>query len=184
LVRDAEESGKLGLIIDMRPNPGGLLDETVETADLFLDGGIVLTEVHRSGQRDDHNATPGGAALDIPIVILMDEHSASGAEVLGAALRDNGRATIIGEKSFGKGTVNIERNLDDGGALFVTIRQWLTPQGQLIDRVGVTPDIEVTPGPLDAGYDPAADAQLLRAIDQLHGVQASGGAAPEPATPQ
>jgi len=183
VAREAEQSGKRGLIIDLRPNPGGLLQETVETADLFLDAGVVLTEVDRFGQQNVHSATPGGAALHIPIILLVDGSSASGAEVLAAALRDNGRATIIGEKSFGKGTVNIERDLNDGGALFVTIREWLTPKGQLIDHVGITPVVEVRPGPLDAGYDPAADAQLLRAIDQLHGLQATQGAVPAPATP-
>lgn len=183
VVREAEQSGKRGLIIDLRLNPGGLLKETVETADLFLEGGVVLTEVDRFGQQTVHSATPGGAALHIPIVLLLDGSSASGAEVLAASLRDNGRATIIGENSFGKGKVNIERDLNDGGALFVTIREWLTPKGQLIDRVGITPDIEVKPGPLDAGYDPTTDAQLFRAIDQLHGLQATQGAVPAPATP-
>ena len=176
---DAEDSGMRGLIIDMRINPGGLLQETVDTADLFLDGGVILTEVDRDGNQNVYRARPGGVALDIPIVLLVDEFSASGAEVLAAALKDNGRATIIGETTFGKGTVNIAEPLKDGGALYVTIRRWLTPNGVQIDDVGITPDIEVTPGPLDPGYDENNDAQLQRAIQQL--LTASAGAPRSPA---
>jgi carboxyl-terminal processing protease len=167
LAADAEDSGMRGLIIDMRVNPGGLLQETVDTADLFLDSGVILTEVDRDGNQNVYRARAGGAALDIPIVLLVDEFSASGAEVLAAALKDNGRATIVGETTFGKGTVNIAQPLQDGGALYVTVRRWLTPNGVQIDGVGITPDLEVTPGPLDPGYDEDNDAQLQRAIQQL-----------------
>jgi carboxyl-terminal processing protease len=170
--RDAEESGKRGLILDLRANPGGLLKETVDTADLFLDEGTILIEVDRDDQETFYQARPGGAALDIPIVILQDQFSASGAEVLAAALQDNARAIIIGTTSFGKGTVNSSRELSDGGALFITIRHWLTPKGVQIDGVGIAPDIAVTPGPLDPEYDPANDLQVLRAIDHLHGLAA------------
>ena len=179
----AEDSGMKGLIIDMRVNPGGLLQETVDTADLFLDGGVILTEVDRDGNQNVYRARPGGAALDIPIVLLVDEFSASGAEVLAAALQDNGRAVVIGEKSFGKGTVNISQGLRDGGALFVTIRRWLTPDGVQIDGVGIRPDIEVTPGPLDPDYDPLQDLQLQRAIDHLRGLETSEEPVPSSATP-
>ncbi|MEX2158242.1 MAG: S41 family peptidase [Dehalococcoidia bacterium] len=172
------QSTKQGLIIDLRGNPGGLLRETVETADLFLDGGLVLTEVDRDDNRMTHNARAGGPALTIPIVILMDQFSASGSEVLAAALRDNGRATIIGKQSFGKGTVNVSQQLDDGGALFVTIRKWLTPKDVQIDGVGITPDIEVTPGPFDPQYDPLQDGQIFRAIEHLRDVSASAQPAP------
>jgi len=170
--RAAEESAKRGLILDLRANPGGLLKETVDTADLFLDEGTILIEVDREDQETFYQARPGGAALTVPIVILQDQFSASGSEVLAAALKDNGRAIIIGSTSFGKGTVNSSRELSDGGALFVTIRHWLTPKGVQIDGVGITPDIEVMPGPLDPEYDPANDLQILRAIDHLHGLAA------------
>ena len=172
VVREAEESGKSGLIIDLRATPGGLLQETVDTADLFLDDGIILIEVNREDEESLHRARPGGAALTIPIVVLQDEYSASGAEVLAAALRDNDRGIIMGTTSFGKGTVNIARQLDDGGALFVTIRRWLTPAGVQIDQVGIRPDVEVEPSPFDPQYNPLADAQIFRAIDHLHGVEA------------
>jgi len=174
VVRAAEQSGKRGLIIDLRANPGGLLQETVDTADIFLDQGTILIEVDREGVERQFRARRGGAALSIPIVILQDEFSASGSEVLAAALHDNDRATIIGEKSFGKGSVNIARELSDGGALFVTIAAWHTPEGVLIDGVGVQPDIELdTPSPFEPQYRPEQDALIHRAIQHLHTLQAS-----------
>jgi carboxyl-terminal processing protease len=178
-VAEAEDGGKAGLILDLRVNPGGLLQETVDTADIFLNDGVILIEVDRNDEESFYRARPGGAALNIPIVVLLDEYSASGAEVLAAALKDNDRATIIGETSFGKGTVNISQPLSDGGALFLTIRKWLTPAGVQIDGVGIAPDIPVTPGPLDPDYDPLADAQLYRAIDHLRAL-ASGQPASTP----
>ena len=182
VVTNAQQT-KQGLIIDLRGNPGGLLRETVETADLFLDGGVVLTEVDRDDNQTVHQARAGGPALTIPIVILTDQFSASGSEVLAAALRDNGRATIIGKQSFGKGTVNVSQQLDDGGALFVTIRKWLTPKDVQIDGVGITPDIEVTPGPFDPQYDPLQDGQIFRAIDFLRGVPVTPSPPQPAATP-
>jgi carboxyl-terminal processing protease len=183
ILGEVEASGKQGLIIDLRVNPGGLLQETVDTADLFLDEGVILIEVDRDDNETFYRARPGGAALDVAIVILQDEFSASGAEVLAAALQDNGRAVVIGEKSFGKGTVNISQGLRDGGALFVTIRRWLTPDGVQIDGVGIRPDIEVTPGPLDPDYDPLQDLQLQRAIDHLRGLETSEEPVPSSTTP-
>ncbi len=183
VVREAEASGKVGLIIDVRGNPGGLLNETVATADLFLAEGTILIELDQDGNERFFNATQRGAALNIPIVILQDESSASGAEVLAAALRDNDRAIIMGETSFGKGTVNSPRELRDGGALFVTIGRWLTPNGIQIEGVGISPDVEVTPGPFDPLYDPLADVQIHRAIEHLLSLRVSEEPALFPATP-
>ena len=183
-VREAEESGKSGLIIDLRGNPGGLLQETVDTADLFLDEGTILIEVARDGTERRFSARSGGAALNIPIVVLQDAFSASGSEVLAAALQDNGRATIVGVNSFGKGTVNIARELRDGGALFVSIARWLTPEGVLIEGVGITPDVEViSPSPFEPQYTPEEDAQIHRAIEHLRSLQASEESVPSSAGP-
>jgi carboxyl-terminal processing protease len=184
IAEEAVAAGRDGLIIDLRGNPGGLLQETVDTADLFLDGGrTILIEVSSDGVEREFRSRDGGAALDIPIVVLQDQFSASGSEVLAAALRDNDRATIIGRTSFGKGTVNISKPLEDGGALFVTIARWLTPNGVLIDGVGVEPDIEVGPGPFDPQYDPREDAQIARAIEHLRTLQASEQSSPASVAP-
>lgn len=182
VARKAEADGKAGIIIDLRGNPGGLLRETVDTADLFLDSGTILIEQDADGSEQEFHANPGGAALKIPIVILMDEFSASGSEVLAAALRDNGRATIVGENSFGKGTVNTSHELKDGGALFVSIAHWLTPKGVLIEGVGIEPDVAVdTPSPFEPTYSADKDEDIQAAITYLRGLQASTNAAPSPA---
>jgi len=183
VVQAAEDAGSTGLIIDLRSNPGGLFNETLDTADMFLDDGVILIEMDENDDERVYRATPGGAGVDLPIVLLMDRFSASGSEVLAAALKDNGRAIIIGETSFGKGTVNRARELEDGGALFVTIRHWLTPDGVQIDGVGIAPDVEVSPGPFDPDYDPLQDTQIYSAIEHLRGLGASSRPAPSSATP-
>lgn len=175
-IRDLREAGARGIILDLRNNPGGLLETTVNIADMFLDSGAILYEEHKDGTEQVYQAREGGPATDLPVVILINQFSASGSEVLAAALRDNGRATIVGEKSFGKGTVNVPRELSDGGALFVTIARWLTPRRVQIDGVGITPDVQVTPS--DEDIDLRRDAQLLRAIDLLEGMVRAGVVTP------
>jgi carboxyl-terminal processing protease len=174
VLRDISQDGYRGLILDLRGNPGGLLDTVVGVADMFLDKGTILVEVSRNGDERSFNARSGGEAVDIPLVVLVDQFSASGAEVLSAAIHDNGRGVLMGEKTFGKGTVNIARPLSDGGALFVTIARWLTPERVQIDEVGIHPDIEVALS--DEDINLRRDTQLLRAIDYLH----SEAATPEP----
>jgi carboxyl-terminal processing protease len=161
------DEGYGGLILDLRRNPGGGLDATVRIADMFLDGGIVLTQVDRDGNETVYEAHSGGEALDIPVVILVGPGSASGSEVLSGALRDNDRATLVGETTFGKGSVNHIRELSNGGALYVTIARWKTPDGELIEGVGLTPDVPVTFSQED--LDAGRDVQLFAAIDVLRG---------------
>lgn len=174
---DVERRGFRGLIIDLRANPGGLLGATVQVTDEFLDSGTILTEVDAEGRRQTWNATPGGLATSIPVVILVDNSSASGAEVMAAALQDHGRAKIVGTRSFGKGTVNqaIELSrcgLPDGcGALYVTVGRWLRPNGKDIEGLGVVPDLEVPMTRDD--YVDQGDVQLFAAIDLLRS-QAAG----------
>ncbi len=168
------DSGAKGVVLDLRNNPGGLLDVVVNVADMFLDEGTILYEVQKDGQEVAYSAREGGVATTIPVVVLMNKYSASGSEVLSAALRDNGRATIVGEKSFGKGTVNVARELSDGGALFVTIARWLTPSRVQIDSVGIEPDILVTPS--DEDIDLRRDTQLYRAVEVLEGMVNSASA--------
>ncbi len=166
-LREVIAAGAKGLILDVRGNPGGSLNATVSSIDLFLDDGTMLIQRDASGRETNYVARAGQVAADLPVVILQDRFSASASEVLAAALQENGRATVVGETSFGKGTVNSPRQLRDGGALFVTIAQWLTPSGTLIDKVGVRPDVEVLL--TDEDIDLRRDAQLHRAIDILQG---------------
>lgn len=165
-LEEVADGGYDGLILDLRGNPGGLLDATVKVADMFLDSGTILVEVDRDESETVYRAETGGEATEIPVVVVVNGFSASGSEVLSAALHDNDRATIIGEQTFGKGTVNrAEKLSDDRGALFVTVARWLTPKRTGIDEVGITPDVEValTNEDIAAQRDP----QLLSAIDYL-----------------
>jgi len=174
VLRDVSDGGYKGLILDLRGNPGGLLDTVVGVSDMFLDHGIILVEVSRSGDERVFNASRGGEAVDIPLAVLVDQFSASGSEVLSAAIEENGRGILLGQKTFGKGTVNTARPLSDGGALFVSIARWLTPDRTQIDGVGIQPNIEVALSDEDIAQK--RDTQLLRAIDYLR----APAAAPEP----
>jgi carboxyl-terminal processing protease len=163
---DAIQSGAWGIILDLRGNPGGYLDVTVDVASEFLDGGIVLYEADEAGNIfKEWTASSGGLAIDLPIVVLVDDGSASGSEVLAGALQDRGRATLIGTETFGKGSVNVVRKLSDGSALVVTTARWLTPDHHMIEWVGLTPDMEVniTIDDIASGRDP----QLESAIQHL-----------------
>jgi carboxyl-terminal processing protease len=134
---------------------------------MFLNDGIILTQVDRDGKETVYEAHEGTEAGDLPIVVLVGPGSASGSEVLAAALHDHGRATLIGEKTFGKGSVNHIRNLSNGGALYVTIARWRTPNGDLIEGVGLEPDYPVALTPEDVEAN--RDTQLFAAIDFLQG---------------
>ncbi len=142
-LREIKAQGYKAIILDLRHNPGGSLDATIQVADMFLSRGIILKEVKRGGEMEVVEARPGGEGADIPVAVLVGPGSASGAELLASALQDNGRALLIGEKTFGKGTVNQLHELSDGGALYITVGRWLTPKGLPIEGVGVEPDIVV-----------------------------------------
>lgn len=166
LIEAAKTQGKLGLIIDVRSNPGGLLNETVQIADMFLDSGVIYSQVDRAGNKRTAEASPG-SLTNLPVVILQDEFSASGSELFAAALQENGRARVVGMRSFGKGTVNHAVELSNGGAVYVSIARWLTPAGHQIEGRGVTPDVEIalTLDDIEAGRDVA----MFRAINLLRG---------------
>jgi carboxyl-terminal processing protease len=160
--------GVKGLIIDVRNNPGGLLTQTTQIADQFLDNGHIVIQRDSTGKETAYAARNGQIVPpNLPIVILQNKYSASASEVLAAALQDNGRAVVVGEKSFGKGTVNTARKLDNGGAVYVSIANWLTPRGALIDKVGVQPDIAVSR--TDEDIDLRRDTELFRAVEVLRG---------------
>jgi carboxyl-terminal processing protease len=151
-----------GMVLDLRNNPGGLLRSVVDVASQFLDEGLVLYEIDAQGNRTDWKVKPDGKGQDIPLVVLINEFSASASEVLSGALIDHDRATVIGTKSFGKGSVNTLRQLSDGSAVYFSIARWHTPDGTLIEGEGITPDVVV-----EAPPDATEDVQLERAIEIL-----------------
>ncbi|MCS6915920.1 MAG: S41 family peptidase [Myxococcales bacterium] len=137
--------GKLrGLILDLRNNPGGLLDEAVRVADAFLDSGLIVRTEGRAGRiLDEERAHQKGTRLGFPIICLVNGGSASAAEIVAGALQDHGRAVIMGTQTFGKGSVQTVIELEDGGALKLTIARYYTPSGRSIQEKGITPDIIV-----------------------------------------
>src|SRR5215208_6581461 len=133
-----------GIIIDLRNDPGGYLNTAVEVASEFIDKGVVLYEQYGDGHRDTHTVLGNGRATNIPIVVLINEGSASASEILAGALQDYGRAKLVGVQSYGKGSVqNWVPLSNDQGAARVTIAKWLTPKERLIDHIGLMPDVVV-----------------------------------------
>lgn len=134
---------RAGLIIDFRDNPGGLLTSAVDVASLLIDGGPVVIEEFGTGREQVFNANGTALDLDVPIVLLVNEGSASGSELVAGAWQDRELVTIIGTPTFGKGTVQTWHALSNGGGLRLTIARWLTPERRWIHETGVMPDIEV-----------------------------------------
>lgn len=157
-----------GLILDLRRNPGGGLDTVVEIADEFLPEGEVLVQEFGEGIDREFASREGGLAEDIPMVVLIDEGSASASEVLAGAIRDRGRGVLIGMPSFGKGTVQTWQPLSNGGGLRLTIARWLTPNDTWVHEVGLDPDYLVQLPETDPGAE-FEDTQLQAAIDYLLG---------------
>jgi len=136
-----KESGMTGLILDLRQNPGGLITSCVEVADMLVPKGNVVSVVQRDGSREDFDSTLEDSSL--PLVVLIDENSASASEILAGALQDREAATIVGMKSYGKGSVQVVVPLFHEDGLKLTIAKYYTPSGKCIDGIGIEPDVEV-----------------------------------------
>jgi len=149
-------------VLDLRNNPGGLLDETISVASQFLKEGVVAHQVDRDGKETSYPVRAGGVATNIPMVVLVNKGSASASEILAGAIQDAKRGVLIGEETFGKGSVNRFHELTDGSALYITFARWTTPNGRLIEGKGLLPDIEVPLTEEDrlAGRDPQMDRAL------------------------
>lgn len=132
-----------GIILDLRSNPGGLLQTVVDVASRFLSEGIVVDVVDNQGRHTTSAVKPKGATTDLPLVVLVDSYSASGSEVLAGALQDYARAIIAGTRTYGKGSVNILHQLKDGSGLYITTARWFTPNGRPIEGEGIDPDYEL-----------------------------------------
>jgi carboxyl-terminal processing protease len=157
LVTMAEEAAT-GIVLDLRHNPGGLLDTVVNVTSRFLEEGVVVIIRDNEGKQEVIKVSPQKVTTELLMVVLVDVASASGSEVVAGALQDHARAIIAGSTTFGKGSVNILNELGDGSGLYITTARWLTPDGNLIEGEGITPDYELT------GED-----AIQWAIDYLHG---------------
>jgi carboxyl-terminal processing protease len=159
--RELRASGASRFVLDLRNNGGGLLDAAVEASEQFLRGGVVMYESSRSGPEKTYRIGDGGALVEAPLAVLVNGNTASAAEILAGALVDRGRAPLIGQKTFGKGSVQFIFPLSDGSSVHITANRWYTPTRREIDKVGLPPTIEVQPG--GDGSDP----ELNRAIEYL-----------------
>jgi carboxyl-terminal processing protease len=166
-VARAQAHHDTGIVLDLRNDPGGLLDEAVETASAFLAKGPVVSYVQRGSQPTTLQAL-GGGNTSIPLVVLVDGGTASAAEIVTGALQDRNRAVVMGTQTFGKGSVQEPARFSDGSALELTVGHYLTPSGRSLDGVGITPDVLV---PL---LTPAAQLDA-RAVAVLSGLTADAG---------
>jgi carboxyl-terminal processing protease len=163
----AELTGKgaKGFILDLRENPGGLLSSAISVSSLYVESGVIV-RVDERGKPESQEMALGNVATDKPLVVLIDENSASASEIVAGALQDYKRATIVGSKSYGKGSVQVIRELSNGGSVKLTNAHYLTPQSRVIDGKGVTPDVVVTmESKLQAKRE--TDTQLKKALEVL-----------------
>jgi carboxyl-terminal processing protease len=155
-----------GLILDLRFNGGGFLMTAIEVASEFIAEGVIMIEQFGDGSEQVYESDPGGLATEIPLVVLVNGGSASASEIVAGAIQDYGRGLLVGETTFGKGSVQNWIALpDDNGAVRVTIARWYTPDGRQIHQIGLNPDVEIIPTDEDIEAD--RDVQLEKALDLL-----------------
>lgn len=161
-LRDLEQRGAKGLVMDLRVNPGGYMEPAIRAADLFLRDGVIVTSKGRIAGSSSEYTAEDPVEWDLPVVLLVDRGSASSSEIFAAALRDNDRCMLVGETTFGKGSIQKLFRQDDGTALRITIARYYTPDGASIDDEGIEPDIRVK-NPV-VGEE---DLQLERALETV-----------------
>lgn len=157
----AQKNDIAGIVLDMRNNPGGFFDVSIDLAGDFFRNGIVVSQQGKVDTQD-FKVNGGGRLLNIPVVVLVNRGSASASEIVAGALKDNIGAKLIGEQTFGKGTIQDRRELSNGGGLHVTIGRWLMPKGEWIHEEGLAVDVEVENNP-----DTEADEVLQKGIEEL-----------------
>jgi len=158
------EQNPTGIIVDLRSNPGGLLEIVIDVAGYFLKEGVVVKVKDNNGNITSSSVESNRLVTELPMVVLVDEYTASGGEVLAGALQDYGRATIAGTRTFGKGSVNKLYQLENGAGLYLTVARWLTPKDRPIEGVGLQPDYELKLDEVDA---------IQWAIDYLEGISSN-----------
>jgi len=162
------EDKSKGIILDIRNNPGGLLGSAVNATALFLQEELITYEIDAKGKKTMWKAgNEVGKFSNIPLVTLVNGNSASGSEVMAGALQDYGRSVLIGEKTYGKGSVSLVRNLSNGGGMFLTNAHWFTPLGREIHEVGIDPDVVITLPEASSKSSEFYDTQIDAAITQL-----------------
>ena len=167
---DLKKQGMKSLIVDVRSNPGGLINAASNILDQILPEGTIVYTEDKYGKREDY--TSDSNCLDCPIAVLVNENSASASEIFAGAIKDYNYGTLIGTKTFGKGIVQTVFPLEDGDAVKITTAKYYTPKGNYIHGVGIEPDIELTykySGPEDEAYDMKYDNQVQKAIEVLNG---------------
>lgn len=166
-LRELEQKKMKGLIIDLRQNPGGFINQCVEVADELLDEGLIVYTEDKNKKREDYKSTKG--KVDVPFAVLIDEGSASASEILSGAVKDRHAGLLIGTKSFGKGLVQSIEQLRDGSGVKLTTQKYYTPNGISINKIGIQPDIEVKPLETREGQNPeeVKDVQLERAVAEI-----------------
>ncbi|HOX40792.1 MAG TPA: S41 family peptidase [bacterium] len=158
----AAKSKPDGIIVDLRNDPGGYLETSIDLASYFLDGGVVVSEKDRSGDTKEYKTTRKAKLQKIPLVVLVNQGSASASEIFAGAIQDRGVGKIVGEKTFGKGSVQELSELSDDSAVKITVAAWLTPKGRVINGEGITPDVVV-----ESPENSKDDVQLNKAIELL-----------------
>lgn len=166
-IDELEAQGAEALIFDLRNNGGGLVDSAVAITGEFLDGGVILYEERRVEGEQVFNAPRGGHALDTPLVVLVNQNTASASEIVGGALQDRDRAVLIGQHTYGKGSVQLILPLSDGSSIHVTAAQWFTPDRHPLEGEGLTPDVVIEPVE-------GVDVELPAAVDYLNGILEQG----------
>lgn len=167
-LRDQLDRGAAAFVLDLRDNPGGLLDQAVAVSDLFLGDGVVVQQRTRSGRETVYRSDDGDIGEDIPLVVLVNGGSASASEVVAGALRDSERATLLGQTTYGKGSVQHVHTLADDAQVHITFALWFTPAGSAIQGEGLTPDVAIEPpAGVEPGEDPVLDRALAYVRDKL-----------------
>jgi carboxyl-terminal processing protease len=179
---EAKGAGARRFVLDLRDNPGGRLDQAVEVAGFFLEpGSVAYIRKDASGGREEIEVEGEPGLTEAPLVVLVNDGSASSSEIVSGALRDNDRAAVVGQTTFGTGTVLSEFELDDGSSVLLGVAEWLTPDGDFIRETGIEPDVKVGQGKGDEALSPAdgreisrqqafeRDAQLRAAFEELPG---------------
>ena len=166
-VREILDKNPKGIIIDLRNNPGGYLDTAIEIASEWVENNIVVTEKYTDDRKFDHLSRGRARLAGYKTVVLVNQGSASASEIVSGALQDYGLATLVGEKTFGKGSVQTVTDFGDGSSVKITVAKWLTPNGRSINDEGIEPNVvvDLTPEDFNAGKDP----QMEAAIDIIDG---------------